>query len=192
MTQTFGNFIDFEAGAGEYLKIGFKPSSIPLQQRWRNNGLSADFLAGYVSTFFPGDDPISSERQAEIKDAISFIANEVLENAMKFSYASHCSHMVSIEMFLEADAVSLYTSNCIDPDKIAPFQAYIQRLLTEDPDALYMEQLERNADDDAGAGSGLGFLTMINDYSTTLAWRFSAHGPGPENVTVTTMVHLAV
>jgi hypothetical protein len=34
---------------GEYLKIGFSPTSIPIQQRWRNNGLSANFLADYLS-----------------------------------------------------------------------------------------------------------------------------------------------
>ena len=56
MTQTFGKFIERQEEYGEYLKIGFSPTSIPLQQRWRNNGLSADFLADYLSTFFPGKD----------------------------------------------------------------------------------------------------------------------------------------
>src|SRR5918999_1510955 len=100
MAQIFGDFIDTQEGRGEYLKIGFSPNSISLQQRWRNNGLSADFLADYLSTFFPGEDPDSAERQTEIKDAVSYVANELLENAMKFSYSpSH--HSVSIEMFLE-------------------------------------------------------------------------------------------
>ncbi len=191
MTQIFGDFVEQKEGSGEYLKIGFQPTSIPLQQRWRNNGLSADFLAGYLSTFFPGEDTASTERQTEIKDAISYIANELLENSMKFSYAS--SHQtVSIEMFLKADLVSLYSINSADPDKIETFQKFINRLLTEDRDALYMEQLERNSEDDSDGAPGLGFITMLNDYGATLAWKFTDGANDEDGVAVTTMVQLAI
>lgn len=191
MTQIYGNFIERKDGTGEYLKMGFHPRSIPLQQRWRNNGLSADFLAGYVSTFFPGEDLITTKRQIEIKDAISYIANELLENAMKFSHdTSH--HIVSIEMFLEADAISLYCFNSFEPEKIGSFQKYIRRLLTEDPGELYIAKLERNAEDDSGGDSGLGLLTMLNDYGATVAWKFSDGGRGDAGVAVTTMVQLEV
>ena len=193
MKQTLGNFVEPEEGRGEYLKIGFLPSSIPLQQRWRNNGLSADFLAGYVSTFFPGDDQASNARQADIKDAISFIANELLENAMKFTPAS-AHHTVTIEMFLQADVIRLYTINCIAPDRIEPFQEFIGRLLTEDTSELYTEQLERNANANAesDAGSGLGFLTMLNDYGAALAWKFGNLIQDGDDVALTTMVRLPV
>ena len=189
MAQIFGDFVDKQEGSGEYLQIGFSPHAMPLQQRWRNNGLSANFLADYLSTFFPGENSAASARQAEIKDAVSYVANELLENAMKFSYtAAH--QAVSIEMFLEADVISLYATNSLDPQTVAPFQQYIQRLLTEDPDALYMEQLEHNAAEDHNGASGLGFLTMLNDYGATLAWRFTCLGQ--DVVTVTTMVRLSV
>jgi len=188
MAQTFGDFVELLAGDGEYLKIGFHPSSIPLQQRWRNNGLSADFLADYLSTFFPGEDLASAERQSQIKDAVGYIANELLENCMKYSHASK-QHLVSIEMFLEPGAITLYTSNGIAPARIEPFQKFIQRLLTEDIDALYTEQLERNADDGSGA-SGMGFLTMLSDYGVKIAWNFSTPSPLGGEVAVTTMVRM--
>lgn len=190
MAQTFGNFIE-QAHGGEYLKIVFHPTSIPLRQRWRNNGLSADFLADYLSTFFPGDDGASSERQSEIKDAVSYIANELLENAMKFSYASS-QHRVTIEMFLESHAISLYAVNGVAVDRIEPFQKYIQRLLSEDLGKLYTEQLERNAEGESDAASGLGFLTILNDYKATMAWKFSSPAQGGEDLAVTTMVTLPV
>ena len=191
MKQTLGNFIEPQEGHGEYLKIGFQPSSITLQQRWHNNGLSADFLAGYMSTFFPGEDQASTARQAEIKDAISFIANELLENAMKFSY-SQSQHTVTIEMFLDVDAIKLYTVNSIAPDKIDPFQQFIGRLLTEDTDALYTEQLERNAAGENEGASGLGYLTMVNDYGASLAWRFTNLIHDGDDIALITMVRLPV
>ncbi len=192
MAQTFGDFVELLAGDGEYLKIGFHPSSIPLQQRWRNNGLSADFLADYLSTFFPGEDLASAERQSQIKDAVGYIANELLENCMKYSHASK-QHLVSIEMFLEPGVITLYTSNGIAPARIAPFQKFIQRLLTEDIDALYTEQLERNAEADAGddgSASGMGFLTMLSDYGVKIAWNFSTPTQPGDEVAVTTMVRM--
>ena len=131
MTRIFGHFIARKDDQGEYLKIGFSPTSIPIQQRWRNNGLSADFLADYLITFFPDEDAVSAERQAKIKGTVSYIANELLENAMKFSYApSH--YPISLGMYLEPDAISLYVTNSVDPQALATFQQCIQRLLTED------------------------------------------------------------
>lgn len=191
MAQIFGDFVEPNEGSGEYLKISFHPASAPLQQRWRNNGLSADFLADYLSTFFPGDDPTSTERQAEIKDAISYIANELLENAMKFSYASS-KPTVSIEMILEPEIISLYASNSLDPSTIQPFQNFIQRMLSEDPNELYLKQLERSADNDEDNSSGLGFLTIVNDYGADLAWKFIDGAQERDDVAVTTLVKLPV
>jgi hypothetical protein len=191
MTQIFGEFIERQDEYGEYLKIGFSPTSIPIPQRWRNNGLSADFLGDYLSTFFPGEDGASTERQAEIKGTVSYIVNELLENAMKFSYAPS-QHAISLAMYLEAEAISLYVTNSVDPQTLVVFQQYIQRLLTEDPNALYMEQLTRNAEADKGGASGLGLLSMLNDYGATVAWKFEPVAPEADMVNVTTMVRVPV
>jgi hypothetical protein len=191
MSQIFGPFIERKDDDSEYLKIGFSPTSIPIQQRWRNNGLSADFLADYLSTFFPGDDRAAAERQAELKGAISYVANELLENAMKFSYAPS-QHAIGIAMYLEADAVSLYVTNSVDPHTVAAFQQAIARLLTGDIDTLYMEQLTHNAESDSIEGSSLGYLTMLHDYGVTLAWKFAPSLQDPDVITVTTMARLSV
>lgn len=190
MNQMFGDYVEISEECGEYLKISFHPGSTSLQQRWRNNGLSADFLAGYLSTFFPGDDSSSAERQTNIKDAISFIANELIENAMKFSYTASNS-TVSIEMILEAETINLYASNTFDRKLVDPFKKLIRRLLTEDPHELYLEKLESNADHD-NSTSGLGFLTILNDYGATLAWKFTGSDQDGGDVAVTTLVKLSV
>ncbi len=191
MAQIFGDFIETRYQNQEFLKIGFSLTLIPLQQRWRNNGLSADFMADYLSTFFPGDDAEALDRQAEIKDAVSYVANELLENAMKFNYAP-AQHPVSITMQLDKDNVRLYITNGIDPQSVAEFQEFIQKLLTEDPDELYMEQLMNNTEDETNGDSGLGFLTMLNDYEARLAWKFEPLEDDSEAMIVTTMVQLAV
>jgi len=191
MVQIFGDFLKRKEQSCEYLKISFSPTSVPIQQRWRNNGLSADFLADYLSTFFPGEDPTSAERKAEIKGAVSYIANELLENAMKFSYAPS-QHAISIDVYLDEDAISLYVTNSVNPDSLGDFQQFIQRLATEDTDELFLEQLTRNAEAEDDAGSGLGYLTMINDYGATLAWQFAPLDPDDAVITVTTMARMPV
>src|SRR5262249_62209823 len=110
---------------------------------------------------------------------------------MKYNYAL-LHHAISIEVYLEADAISLYATNSIDPKAVAPFQHRIERLLTEDPDALYMERLARNTEESTKGSSGLGLLTMINDYQARLAWKFTPLAPDMDLMLVTTMVHLTV
>src|SRR5882762_1532309 len=151
MIRLFGHFIERKDDDSEHLQIGFSPTSLPIQQRWRNNGLSADFLAGYLSTFFPGDDQAATERQAELKGTISYVVNELLENAMKFSYAPS-QHAIGIAMYLETDAVSLYVTNSVDPHAVAAFQQAIERLSTEDIDTLYIAQLTHNTESDSADG----------------------------------------
>lgn len=190
MVRIFGDFIEQGMQDQEYLKLGFSPSSLPLQQRWRNNGLSADFLADYLTTFFPGDDDAAQDRQAEIKSAVSYIANELLENAMKFSYGP-AQQAVSITINLDEENVRFYTSNSVNPDTVEQFQYFVEALLAGDPQELYVERLEANAEGEGG-GSGLGFLTMINDYNASLAWKFSVAEDDPSVVIVTAMVQLQV
>ena len=193
--RIFGQFIEREIEQkdyqGEHLEIGFSPTSIPIQQRWRTNGLSADFLADYLITFFPGDDRAAAERQAELKSAVSYVANELLENAMKFSYTSS-QHAISIAMYLEAEAVSLYVTNSVDPHAVAAFQQTIERLLTEEIDTLYMEQLMHNAESDGEGSSSMGYLTMLHDYDVALAWKFAPSLQDPDVLTVTTMARLSI
>ena len=190
MTQIFGDFIE-DRNEQEYLIIGFSPTSLPLQHRWRNSGLSADFLGDYVSTFFPAEDTASADRQAEIKDGISYVANELLENAMKFTYEA-AKHSISIALYLRHDEVRFYVANTLDPETISDFQCFIKKLLSEDPYELYIDQLEKNIENENEGNSGLGLLTMINDYQADLAWKFGPSERMPENLMVTTMVRLRI
>ena len=155
--------------------------------------MSADFLADYLTTFFPGneDDPSTIDRQAEIKSAVSYIANELLENAMKFNDETS-EHPINIKLQLKSDGLIFSVANTIPPQDVGKFQAYIQQLLESDASELYIEQLEKNAADEICTNSGLGLLTMLSDYTTQIGWKFQTVQKDPEVITVTTMVQLRV
>lgn len=193
MIEIFGDFIEGLPLSPEYLIIGFSPSSVPLKQRWRNNGLSADFLGDYLTTFFPEDEehPKTITRKAEIKSAVSYIANELLENAMKFN--DHTSdYPISIRLQMENSKLVFAIANSIHPQEIKYFQEYIKQLTTEDPEELYIRQLEQQALDETNTSSRLGYLTMMNDYMAKIGWKFETVQKDPEVITVTTMVQLTV
>lgn len=192
MAETFGNYEDISQARTqnqEYLNLSFSPSSIPIKQRWRNNGLSADFLGDYFTTFFPKseNDPASLRRQNEIKNAVSYIANELLENAMKFS-DEHLNHPISIRLMLDKDRIIFSETNGVSREQADSFRTFINKVMSEDPNELYMQQLEENAMTDSSAG--LGYLTMVNDYGAELAWHFE--DVGDNGVAVTTEVKVAV
>jgi hypothetical protein len=191
MTQVFGDFIEIPPASDEFLVIGFSPSSIPLKYRWRNNGLSANFMADYVTTFFPKneDDLTTLKKHNEIKSAVSFIANELLENAMKFSDYT-LDKPISIQLYLKADRLIFVVINSITNEVFEPFQIFIEKLMSCDPQEFYIEQIEKGLENENS--SGLGYLTMINDYLAVLGWKFETLESEPNIVTVTTTVQLVI
>lgn len=190
MGDTFGAFQSCEGkdAALESLLLCFSPSLLPLQQRWRNNGLSADFLADYVTTFFPKDeaDPASAARQSTVKGAVSYIANELLENAMKYSEGGDLP--ITIRLVLQADRILFEETNATSAGSSESYRRFIDELQKNDPADIYFHKVEAMAV--SGDASGLGLITMILDYAATLAWRFDTTPEGGE--AVTTQVCLVV
>lgn len=202
MVQILGNFRKTLPNNPEFLLLGFSPSSVPLQKRWRNNGLSANFIADYITTFFPIIDNSAPDHthNQEIKSAVSYIANELLENAMKFSAHNNPSpirfglYLLTEEVSEDGVTIILSTTHSIPQQSVDAFQSFIHEFLTTDPDELYVRQVERSAKDEEGATSGLGFITMKNDYAAELGWKFESLELNKEQtaIAVTTMVQLKV
>ncbi len=188
MTQTFGQFTEDFSDRSEFLVLGFSPSSLPIQLRWKTNGLSADFLGDYVRNFFPGDTNAAINKQAEIRSAVSFIANELLENAMKYS-DKESGQPINIEVNLFGDRLIFVSKNSLHPDAIARFQSFIEEILIGDVGEMYVNQIENSANDDT-SGSGLGYLTMLMDYNALLGWKFEQVSNNTHVTMVTTMVQL--
>ncbi|MFO7140254.1 ATP-binding protein [Arthrospira sp. PCC 8006] len=125
----------------------------------------------------------------EVKSAVSFVANELLENAMKFSDESS-TYPIKIQLFLQHDNLSFFVANTINKDAVSSFQDYIQELLSSDPQEMYIHQVEKNVENDTE--SGLGYLTMVNDYMAKLGWKFETLEQETSQTIVTTMVQLTI
>ena len=170
---------------GEYLRLVFSPSSAPLCSRWRNNGLSADFLGDYVTTFLPASvDALDEKRQDQIRHTVTYVANELLENAMKY-HARGVQVPITIYLELADDHISVEASNGVGLEQAEHYRNFLERIAREDPADLLVRQLEKNGADEGSDISCLGLLTMVNDYGARLSWRFDPNSQ-PETLTVTT------
>ena len=191
--EIYGDFHNNLPDSRQFLVISFSPSSIPLKQRWRNNGLSADFVADYLTTFFPvtENDPSTLERQKELKGAVSYIANELLENAMKF-HDETIHSTIKFGIHLLNETVILFSKNCISSEEWPRFKKIIHDLVNNDPDELYVTQMEKLAEEEDSNASGLGLITICCDYGATLGWKIEHNSETNEILTVNTMVKLQV
>jgi hypothetical protein len=191
-TQTFGTFRDDIPESQEFLTLNFTPSSTPeRQQRWRNYGLSADFLGDYFANFFPGGDVPESTINLKdtIKATVSYIANELLENAVKYSDESVLLP-VSITLRLFDQDIVFQVTNYANQIVAQQYQEFVQTLQTADIDELYTQQLEKTALGEGG--SSMGILTIIQDYAAQGGWRFEQLMENPSISKVTVMMHLVV
>jgi hypothetical protein len=129
ISQTLGNYGE-RSSECEYLTLAFSPLSAPLCSRWRNNGLSADFLGDYVTTFLPTqrDMAAAESRQNEIRHAVTYVANELLENAMKY-HERHVDIPIGIHLELTSDHITVSASNGIGVGQAQRYKAFVERLL---------------------------------------------------------------
>ncbi|MDM8560028.1 ATP-binding protein [Candidatus Parabeggiatoa sp. HSG14] len=193
MTQIFGNFIQELPEGEEYLTLVFSPRSFHYKF-WRQNKMSADFVADYFKTFF-----ISKEDKEEKKNtiktknlqyAVKYIANELLENAMKFQDRT-CSLAAYLKLSLFKDKVVFHVTHSINAQQEEILQTFIKQLINEDPDALYIKTITAKAkENDNSRSSGLGLLSMMHLYSAQVGWKFERLQTNPPITTVNTMVCL--
>lgn len=177
----------------EYLTLAFSPTSAPLRSRWRNNGLSADFLADYVTTFLPTKEgvPALESRQKELKHSVGYIANELLENAMKYHQAD-VEIPIRIHLELASEHITVSVSNGVSVVQAERYKAFVEHLNQGEAADLLLKQQEESARSSESAISSLGLLTMIADYDAQLDWRFDLHPTQSESMIVTTSAVLTL
>ncbi len=195
VSHIFGDYKENLSGSDEYLTIGFAPGRRPLKKRWENNELSADFIADYYKNFHVDQQESMGSQPDEfdtenIRDAVKYIANELLENAMKFQLGD-AGVAAKIVLSLYDDEIIFSITNSLDAQQLDIFNTYIQHFTNNDPQTLYFDTMRASAKEENLENSGMGLLSMVCDYGATLGWKFNPTD-NPDRMTVTTMACLPI
>ena len=144
----------------------------PLDLSWHHCATTSDFLG----SFFAGRASTNNFDSIDARHSISYLVNELLENAVKFRAPGD----IFLESGLLGDKFRVRVSNLVAEDTAKRFQDLLKELTARDPGELLIERIEENAMDPDSKASGLGLLTLMNDYGARLGWRFKrddASGP---------------
>ena len=136
-----------------------------LGRSWKQAGLTSEFLGEVLATHCAKSDLDYSEG----RHAIIYLVNELLENAIKFSFGGD----IEVRCSLDVQNFEVAVINMINPELVSGFQVLLEELTTQDPGDLLIERIEANAADETSSGSGLGILTLMNDYGVRMGWHFS-------------------
>lgn len=196
MNQIFGDFIEEFPPDHDSLELVFTPTSDRIKNLWSNHRLSAHFLADYFSNFLPLDKAKPEEDQLikNMKGTIGYMSNELLENAMKYNLdALNFKVKIGIHFVNSPNIVAvMFATNSIDGINARKLRTFIQKLFESDPEEFYMQQVLESAESKHSEASGLGFLSMINDYQAKLGWKFEQAQSDPEITIVTTMAQVSL
>jgi hypothetical protein len=142
----------------------------PLELGWAHCGAAAEF----VGEFFAGLAGKADLDVNEARHSIGYLTNELLENAVKFRAPGD----VRLLTALEDRTFELKLSNLVEPAVAARFETLLGKIVSRDPGELLIETIEANAADPEAGGSGLGILTLMNDYGARLGWTFERAAEG--------------
>ncbi len=145
-------------------------NSADMSNNWRRVSLTADYLAKYYSYYFPyKEKALFTMSRSEAENTLSFVINELIENTAKYSNTSKKN--VTIKLSLEEKNLFFHISNYIAHDTAQEFIDICKEIFENNTEELYIKKLEENAETGKG-GSGLGYLTLINDYDIGLGFKF--------------------
>lgn len=141
----------------------------PLEMNWAHCGATAEFLGDFNAV-------LASAQKLDANDArhsIGYLSNELMENAVKFRAGGD----VSLSTSIDGNKFTFRLTNDTAPETAARFETLLNELTSRDPGDLLIEKIEANALDPDSSGSGLGILTLMNDYGARIGWTFSQATP---------------
>jgi hypothetical protein len=137
---------------------------------WQHASATCEFLGD----MFASHCAKAGQDYAEARHSIIYLVNELLENAIKFRSPGD----VAIAGSLDSGNFELTVTNSASPEVASGFQALLAEVTTRDPGDLLIERIEANAADENSSASGLGILTLMNDYGARLGWNFREDASG--------------
>jgi hypothetical protein len=163
MSMNFGETTQTNSTDGFQISVILKEGKLGLS--WKQAGATSEFLGELLATHSAK----SGHDYSEARHAIIYMVNELLENAIKF----HSPGDIEVRCSIEHSTFELAVINRIAPDMVPGFQGLLAELTAGDPGDLLIERIEANAADETSSGSGLGILTLMNDYGVRMGWHFS-------------------
>ena len=142
----------------------------PLNVSWQHASATSEFLGDVFATRCAK----AGQDFTEARHAIIYLVNELLENAIKF----HSPGDIVLDCSLEVGNFELTVTNSTRPEVAERFKSLLSEVTSRDPGELLIERIEANAADENSSGSGLGILTLMNDYGVRLGWQFTTAKPG--------------
>jgi hypothetical protein len=182
--RTFGAAVALPARLERHLALQFHTTHLPL--RWTHCSSTANFLASYYAGLFRLEYTAAQAR--DLTHSIGYLANELLENAVKFRTDGD----VAVEAGLHGADFVLRLANHISPETSIGFQVLLEEITAGDPGDLLLQRIEANAADEHSSGSGLGLLTLMNDYGVRFCWTFTPESPTDGRVLLHTVARLAL
>ena len=156
-----GDLVQNKDETSSMVKIILYPSD--LVSYWSRCGLTADFGASFYSFCFPDS--------KNMRNSLSFILNEIVENAVK--YSKEKISPITICLYKENNDLIFEVQNYITHDQNTIFKRYINHLHDiSDLSDEYLKTIERNAEFDEK--SSLGLLTILSDFKLNMAFNFIA------------------
>lgn len=178
MTTNYGELLPDAALDSSATRIALDEG---LALSWSHCGATAEFL-GEIYGNLAG---LAGFDRNDARHSINYLANELFENAVKFRLAG--AGAITLEAALVEGVFNLRISNLAAAAHAERFQGLLTEITSRDSGDLLLERIEANA---LGQdGSGLGILTMMNDYGAKMGWRFEQEG---EAVRIETHVALAL
>jgi hypothetical protein len=184
VARTFGEAVALPARLERHLSLQFHTAHLPL--RWTHCSSTANFISAYYAGLFRLEYTAAQAR--DLTHSIGYLANELLENAVKFRTEGN----VAVEAGLHGSEFVLRLANHISSETSAGFQALLEEITTGDPGDLLLQRIEANAADAQSSGSGLGLLTLMNDYGVHFCWTFTPEPPTDGRVLLHTVARLAL
>jgi len=127
---------------------------------WRRCGLTADWLAGFFAYDF------EIEARAAAVSVLSTVANELLENAVKF--CSDKQRAVRITIQNHGEFLRFQTYNRARAAHVSTLRSAIEALSDDALEQLFAERVQHQAEPGA---SGIGLLLLKKDYRARIGAR---------------------
>jgi hypothetical protein len=182
--EDIGTYTEGELAA--LVEVELFPSNFAV--RWDLCGATSDFFAAYFARLPEcGGAP---EANRGVEGAISYVLNEVIENAVKFQAGGTIQVRVGLDV--DGDELVFVVTNLITEGAAQALRPRLEQLVAGDAQELLLQRVEENAANPEVGASGLGFLTMITDYEARLGWRLRPAADRRDLLLLHTMARLPV